>query len=184
MSDINISRRYATSLLESATEKNILDSVSKDVELIASALQASPQLDRVLSSPIIKPPLKLSILDEIFKSKVSPDTVKFIHFLVEKNREKLLALIIKLFLDMRDEKLGIVNAGVKSVIPLTQDQIEELKNKLEKYLNKNVRCSFQIDEKILGGFIVKVGDTVFDASLTHQLELLKKQFLQGGASLN
>ncbi len=184
MSDINIARRYATSLLESAVEKNILDSVSKDVELIASALKANPQLGRVLSSPVIKPQVKLSIMDEIFKSKVSRETIQFVHFLVEKSRENLMPVITNLFLDLRDEKLGIVNADVKSPMPLSKDQIEELKNKLENYLNKKVRCSFQIDEKMLGGFLVKVGDTVFDASMTHQLELLKKQFLQGSASLN
>ncbi len=184
MSEFNIARRYATSLLESAAEKKILDSVSEDVELIASALRTNPQLERVLSSPVVKPQVKLAIMDEIFKSKVSTDTIKFIHFLVEKGREDLLSSIIKLYMDLRDERLGIVNVDVKSPIPLSDDQIKELKNKLEIYLEKKVRCSFQIDEKMLGGFIVKVDDTVFDASLAHQLELLKKQFLKGGASLN
>ena len=184
MSEYKISRRYATSLLESAIEKKNLEVISRDADLIASAMKVSPQLGRVLASPIVKPNVKLTIIDEIFKSKVSPEMIKFIHFLIEKNRENLLKDIISLFLELKDEKLGIVNVGVRSTVPFSEKQIEELKNKLESYLNKKIRFDFQTDEKMLGGFIAKVGDTVFDASLTHQLELLKKQFLKGGASLN
>lgn len=184
MSEYKISHRYATSLLESAVEKNILDSISGDVELIASALRLSPRLERVLSSPIVKPHVKLAIMDEIFKSKVSADTMRFIRFLVEKNRENLLADIIELFLELRDEKLGIVNVEVKTPVPFSEKQVEDLKIKLENYLNKKVRFNFQTDEKMLGGFVARIGDTVIDASLTHQLELLKRQFMKGSASLN
>lgn len=184
MSEYKISQRYATSLLESAVEKNKLDLISGDAKLIASALRESPQLGRVLSSPIVKPHVKLAILDEIFKSKVSADTINFLHFLVEKNRENLLADIIELFLDLRDEKMGIVNVEVKSSVPFSEEQVEVLKNKLEKFLNKKVRFTFQTDERMLGGFFARIGDTVIDASLTHQLELLKRQFLKGSASLN
>ncbi len=184
MSEYKISRRYATSLLESALEKNNLDSISIDVELIAAALRESPQLLRVISSPVVKPHVKLAILDEIFKTKVSSDTIKFVHFLVEKNRENLLADIIELFNGLKDEKLGIVNVDVKSSVPFSAKQTEDLKDKLEKYLNKKVRFNFRTDERMLGGFVVKIGDTVIDASMTHQLELLKRQFLKGSASLN
>lgn len=184
MSEYKVSHRYAVSLLESAVEKNILDAVSKDIELIANTLHANKQLVHVISSPIIKPPVKLAILDEIFQSRVTAETIKFLHFLVEKNREGLLESIVYLFMELKDEKLGIINVEVKSSIPFSEGQVKELKDKLESYLNKKVRFSFQIDESMLGGFVARVGDTLFDASLSHQLELLKKQFLKGGASLN
>lgn len=184
MSEYKVSRRYAISLLESAVEKKNLDSVSKDVELIVSTLDANRQVGHVLSSPVIKPHVKLAIIDEIFKARVTAETIEFLHFLVDKNREDLLENILRLFLELRDEKMGIVNVEIKSAVQLNDAQVEELKSKFEKYLSKKVRFNFLIDDNMLGGFVAKVGDTVFDASLRHQLELLKKQFLKGGASLN
>lgn len=184
MSEFKVSHRYAVSLLESAVEKKMLDSISKDIELIVSTLDANQQLGRVLASPVVRPNVKLAVLDEIFKSRVTADTINFLHFLVEKNREDLLESILNLFLQLKDEKLGIVNVEVKSAIPFNNEQLEELKTKFENYLGKKVRLSILVDDKMLGGFVAKVGDTIFDASLSHQLELLKKQFIKGGVSLN
>ena len=184
MSEYKVSRRYATSLLESAIEKNMLDSIARDIELVVSTLDANRQLILALSNPVIKSNLKLKVLEEIFKSRVNSDTMNFLGFLVEKNREDLLDTISKIFLELRDEHLGIVNVEVTSVAAFSDEQSEQLRSNLEKFLNKKVRFSFKINKEIIGGFVAKVNDTVFDASMIHQLELLKTQFLKGGASLN
>ncbi len=184
MSDYKVSRRYATSLLESAIEKNMLDSIARDIELVASTLDANRQLIHALSNPVIRPNIKLKVLEEIFRTRVNPDTMSFLEFLVGKNRENLLDSISKIFLELRDQQLGIVNVEVTSAVAFSDEQVEMLRNNLERFLNKKARLSFKINKEIIGGFVARVGDTVFDASLTHQLELLKTQFLKGGASLN
>ncbi|MCL5031545.1 MAG: ATP synthase F1 subunit delta [Bacteroidetes bacterium] len=184
MSEYKISSRYATSLLETAEGKKMLDAVAKDIELISSTLEANHQLILILSNPVIKPNVKLVILEEIFKSRITPETSNFLRFLIEKNRENLLESISKIFLDLRDDRLGIVNVEVKTAVAFTEDQVQTFKNNLEKYLNKKIRIIFKIDPEIIGGFIVNVSDTMFDASLKHQLELLKKQFLMVSGSSN
>jgi F-type H+-transporting ATPase subunit delta len=184
MSEYKVSKRYAVSLLESAGEKKLVDAVYGDMQLIAATLGANKELIHVLSSPIIRPNVKLTILEEIFKSRVNSDTMAFLKFLVDKNRENLLENIAKIFLDLKDEQDGIVNVEVKAPEIFTEDQLEKFKANLEKTLDKKVRLNLKIDSEIIGGFVAKVGDTVFDASLKHQLELLKKQLLKGGASLN
>jgi len=184
MSDFKVSIRYATSLLEMASEKNTLDEISKDMELVYRILDTNPQLKSVLASPIVKSPVKLSILTDIFKPAVSNDSMTFIKFVVEKNRESVLFSIVKKFLELKDESLGIVNVNVTSAVEFSADQEAALRARMEGLLNKKVRFNFKIDKRILGGFVAKVDDTVFDASLKHQLDLLKKQFTTGGASLN
>jgi len=184
MSEYKVSHRYAISLLESAGEKKLIDAVYADMVLIESALRANKELKHVLSNPIIRPNIKLAILEEIFSSKVNSDTTSFFKFLIEKNRENLLENIAKIFLDLKDEQDGIVNVEVSAPESFTGDQLEKFKSNLEKKLNKKVRLNLKIDSEIIGGFVAKVSDTVFDASLNHQLELLKKQLLKGGASLN
>ncbi len=184
MSEYKVSYRYASSLLGSAKEKKIQEQVSADVRLIASALKESRQLSLALSNPVVKPGTKTAILEGIFKSKVNADTMNFLRFLVQKNRENLLESIADIYLKLRDEELGIVELEVSAAEQLTGDQEAQLKQKFESYLNKKVKITFRQDASVIGGFIARIGDTVYDASLKHQLELLKKQFLSGGATLN
>jgi F-type H+-transporting ATPase subunit delta len=184
MNESKVSTRYANSLLSSTSDKGNLDTVSKDMELVYSTIKSSGELRRALASPIIKPQLKSSILEDIFNKRISGETMNFLKFIVEKNREDLLESIVGKFLDLRDKKLGIVNVQVKSAVPLTDAQRKKLKENYEKLLNKKVRFEFTIDPTVIGGFVAKVGDTVYDASLKNQLEIIKKRFLKGGASLN
>ena len=184
MNESKVSTRYANSLLGSASDKGNLEVVAKDMELVYSVIRSSGELSRTLSSPIIKAQIKSSIIEEIFKKKISRDTMDFLKFIVEKNREGLLENIVEKFLELRDQKLGLVNVNVKSAVELEDDQKKELEGKFEKLLNKKVRFNFSIDPNVIGGFVAKVGDTIYDASLKNQLEILKKRFLKGGASLN
>lgn len=184
MSDFKVSVRYATSLLEMATEKNNLDKISQDMELVYNTINTNLQLKSVLASPIVKSPVKLSILSDIFRHLVCEDSFSFLKFLVDKNREDIIVSILKKFLELKDEQIGIVNVNVTTAFEFTPEQEAALRQKMEGYLNKNVRINYKIDRQIIGGFIAKVGDTVFDASLKHQLDLLKIQFVKGGASLN
>jgi len=184
MSDFKVSIRYASSLLETAKEKNTLDAVSRDMELVYRIIEENAQLKSVLASPIIKSPVKLSIMTDIFKPVISQDSLDFIKFIIDKSREDVLFSIVRKFLELKDETLGIVNVEVVAAVEFTPEQEAELRGRMEGLLKKSVRLNFRIDRLIIGGFIARVGDTVYDASLKHQLDLLKKQFVKGGASLN
>lgn len=184
MIDYKVSYRYASSLLDTAEEKNILETVAESIQLITDTLQENSILKRILENPVVKPYAKISVLEEIFKSKIDDDTMNFIRFVVHKNRENFLSSILENFLELFDEKLGVVNVTVKTAFEFDDEQKRLLKDRLEKYLNKTTRIGYLLDENIVGGFVAKIGDTVYDASLRHQLELLKKQFLSGGVPLN
>jgi F-type H+-transporting ATPase subunit delta len=184
MTDYKVSYRYASSLLETAEEKNILDNTAKSIQLIKDTLKENSNLQRILENPVVKPYVKISILEEIFKSKIDNDTLNFIRFVVHKNRESFLLNIVENFIELYDAKLGIVNVIVKTAFEFDDEQKRLLKDRLEKYLNITTRIGYLLDENIVGGFVARIGDTVYDASLRHQLELLKKQFLSGGVSLN
>jgi len=151
---------------------------------VLSAILSSKDLGNLLLSPVIKNETKKSILSEIFKNKISEDSLNFINFIVEKNREYILDSIIEKFLEIRDEKLGVVRVEVKTSVDFTDEQKVKLKEKLENILNKKAFLNFITDKTIIGGFVAKVGDTVYDASIKHQLELLRKEFLQGSVQLN
>ncbi len=178
MAEQKVSTRYASSLLESVIQKNLLDAVSNDVELVSEVIKQNPNLNRMLENPVIRPELKSSILEEIFKSRVNSETMDFILFIVKKKREELLQSILDRFKELRDSKLGFVNVNVLAASEFTDVQKNELQSKLQLILNKKVRMNYRVDEKILGGFIVQAGDTVYNASIKHQLDLLRKQFVE------
>ncbi len=184
MAELKVSIRYANSLLDLISEKNNLEQVAKDMELVQSAITSSSQLKNLLESPVIKLEMKKNILGEIFGGKITEESMNFIKFVVEKNRENLLPGIITKFLEFKDEKLGQINVDVKTSFDFTDEQKEKLKSVLENILNKKTNLNFKVDKTIVGGFVATVGDTVYDASVKHQLELLRKEFLQGSIQLN
>lgn len=184
MAETKISSRYAASFLGLAIEKNILDKTASDMQLVLTAFKSSRELRRAIDSPVIKPEVKESVLREIFSGKVDSETMKFINFVAGKRRESYLPSIAKRFLELRDEHLGIVQASVLSAFELSGEQKDLLKNRFESSLGKSVILTYQVDNNLLGGFVAKIGDTIFDASVKHQLNLLKKHFVKVGISLN
>ncbi|MBZ0199704.1 MAG: ATP synthase F1 subunit delta [Ignavibacteriaceae bacterium] len=184
MAEQKVSIRYAQSLLDSAMEKNNLQPVFSDVELILSSLKQSSELRLVLENPVIKSETKISILFEIYKGKITEETADFLKFIVDKNREDLLPSIMEKFIQLYNEHFGLADAEVRTAFNFSDDQKSTLKAKLENIIKKKIKLNFRIDPQVIGGFIARVDDTVFDASVKHQLELLKKQFIEGGASLN
>jgi F-type H+-transporting ATPase subunit delta len=184
MADSKVANRYASSLLENTLEKNTLDKVYKDLKLLIESFDKSAELRRTIESPVIKPVVKFSILKEIFSKKIDLETINFFQFVIDKNREDVLYLIAQRFINLRNKHLGIVELDVKTAFKLDEVQKQSIKSRFEKALKKTVNLNLETDESIIGGFIAKVGDTVYDASLQHQLDLLKKEFGQGSISLN
>jgi F-type H+-transporting ATPase subunit delta len=184
MKDHKVSFRYASSLLDATIERKNVDSVSNDMELVFNALEGNIHLNLMLKSPIIKPQIKSSILNEIFKTKISSDSLSFLLFVIDKKREDLLIDIARKFLELKDEYLGILNVEITTPFDFTDDQKERIKNKFESNLNKIIKLKFIVNKELIGGFIARVADTMYDSSVKHQLEILRKQFLSGNVSLN
>ncbi len=184
MSDFRVSHRYAKSLLETALDKKNLENVSSDILYLVKILNQNWRLQLMLENPVIRPEKKLSILKEVFQKNISKDSVKFLEFIVSKRRESLLLSISNRFLELHDQHQGIAEVVVTAASEFTEEQKKVLKEKLENILSKKVRLSFNIKQDLVGGFIAKAGDTLYDASIRHQLEVLRKQFLSGEVSFN
>ena len=185
MSSYNIATRYANALMELATEKNVLKQVADDMELVFNGIAYSKELRTILKSPVIKTEKKEAILNEIFNSRIGDISTSFIQFIVEKNREDLIYDILKRFKELYYLRINRVEAKITSSVELTEQQMDQLQSSLEKYTQKDVTSIFAIDDSIIGGFVVKINDTVLDASIKQQLnKLRKKLFEQQSIALN
>ncbi|MFH0733557.1 MAG: ATP synthase F1 subunit delta [bacterium] len=184
MSDFNVSSRYAKALLALATETQQFDIVSSDVEFVLNCFLSVKELKVAILSPIIKQEKKFQILEAVFKNKVSERTFEFIKFVLKKNRENLLLNILKRFVELKNAQQGLADIKVKVAFDISDEQKSKLKSKLQSITGKKVSLDVKIDESIIGGFIAKHEDTIYDASVKHSLELLKKKFIQGDFVLN
>lgn len=178
MSEFVISTRYANALLAISEEKNTFQEVISDILLVKNTLEGSKELKVLLGNPIVNSKTKAAILKEIFNSKVGSVVINFLQFIVDKSRENLLYDICNRFIALSDEKLNQVKVEITSAFELSDIQKNEIVEKLKNIVNKNVLASYSINNNIIGGFKAKYNDTVIDASIVHQLELLKKVLFQ------
>jgi len=176
MSVFRVSYRYANSLMLLAEEKNIFQEVAKDADLIFNTINNSKELKVILKSPVIKTELKKKLLNEIFSNKISSETLSFIDFVIQKNREDILLEIFKEFLVLCDKKNKILRAKVKTAVELDESLKSKLTSKLESRTNQKVIANYLLDQRIIGGFVVEIDDQVYDASVKHQLAQLRKKF--------
>lgn len=184
MKHTRVARRYARALMMAAVERNILDRTAADILVLEKTLASSRELRLLLASPVVSVQKKSGILTEVFAKAISRETLAFLHFLVEKNRESLLPEVMEQFNALRDERLGIVTVDVRAAVELAPSQEKSLQSHLEVYTGMKVRVRFSLDKSIKGGLLVQIGDTVLDASIRRQLERLREQFISGGAVTN
>lgn len=184
MKNMRVARRYAVAWMAAAESANTIESTAKDMETISGTLSASRDLRLMVASPVVPPAKKLAVFRELFGSAASKETMTFLELLTAKKREPHLANIIEQFGVLRDEKLGIVNVDVASAIEFSPSQEKDLQNELERYVRKKVRVRFAVDTAIKGGLVVRIGDTVLDASVRRQLEILRERFVAGDPHSN
>jgi F-type H+-transporting ATPase subunit delta len=184
MKNLRVARRYAAALMDIAEAGKIIEETAGDLDAVASALRGSRELWLLTQSPVVSPARKAAVFRTIFAPRIGEGTMKFIDFVIGRQREKHLPEIIEQFSLLRDEKMGIVNVDVTAAIEFTPSQEKDLSNELERYTKKKVRVRITVDRAIKAGLVVRIGDTVLDASMRRQLELLKARFLEGGPSTN
>lgn len=182
MSAFNIASRYAKAFYENAESNGFLDKVCSDMILIEDSFVGSKEIRLFLANPIIKSEKKMSALEVIFKDKVSNETWKFLSFILTKGRENFILEIARRFNQIKNEKLGIIEAMIQTNYRLDESDLQNFKSKLEDFTEKKVLIKHKTNEKLLGGFIARFGDTVIDGTIESQLQKLKKKFIENNNS--
>jgi F-type H+-transporting ATPase subunit delta len=178
MSNTRIARRYAEAFLLTAEEQKLLKNVGDDFVKLRNLLNESHELQLFLKSPVIKTEKKQEVLTVLFDKKVQALTFVLLQLLAEKGRESLLPEIIETFFLLRDEKLGILNVHVATAVEFTPAQKIDLEKHFELYSKKKIQVDVQVDRSLIGGFVARMGDTLFDGSIKRQLELLRQRFVE------
>ena len=167
--------RYAKAVLSLATDQKTADVVNTDMKLIAGTIAESKDLSEALQSPVVSSAVKKSVLLEVFK-KSNKTTLSLIDILVANNRIDILDQVAVKYNQLFDQSKGIELATVTTTIALTPDLKKKVLAKAKELTGKNVEVENIIDESILGGFILRIGDVQYNASVANQLSKLKQEF--------
>ena len=169
-----ISDRYASALYDLAAEKNIVDSVLDDLTFLQKFIQENKDIKLLVKSPIITSSDKLNIFEIILsKKKADVFTNNFLKVISSNKRFAKLSSIISQFININSQKRGDVLADVISAEELMVDQKNKIKNQLTSILGKKLSLNFNVDKKIIGGLIIKVGSKMVDSSLATKINKLK-----------
>lgn len=177
MSINKIASRYAKSLLDLAKDQNKVEKVLEDVKTFNQATE-NRDLYLLLKSPIVKADKKLTILKEIFGGKLDDLTMSFLNIITKKGRESHLPEISEAFISQHRALNRISKIVVTTAEPLSAGDLENIKKKLQDSTETqdNLEIITKVDPSIIGGFVIEIGDKLYDASVSHKLDNLKKQF--------
>lgn len=184
MSEISIARRYAAALHQQAEQVGVTSKVDADIDLIQASFEGSRDLGLFFNSPIIAAEKKQAVVASLFGSRVQATTLRFIQMLVDKRREGLFQEVIHAYRGLRDEQLGIVEAQARVALPLSDGEEKALVQSLEKMTGKRVRLNVALDDTLVGGAVIRIGDTVYDGSVRHKLNTLRHHLASGSFAAN
>lgn len=174
MKNTVVSDRYAQALFELSQSDNSTDKIQDDLKIVSETLKEYSDLRNLLAHPIISSQDKKEMFNQIFGDKISKYTQNIIMLLIDKKRDSLIPEIAELYKEMYNKLHSRVVADVYTSVEIGSAQLVLLRKRLESYLDKNVEIDTHVDEKIIGGVLVKIGDRVIDGTLKTKFENMAK----------
>ena len=180
MVNVSIARRYARALLEVAVESKTLEATTEQLTSFAQVLQKNEDLADILLNPAFTRPQRTAVVEALFRAAggLTPAVGNLLRLLVDRGRLGYLPDIARVFLDMADQRAGVVRGKVTSAVPLPQESVQKLQQALEKLTQKKVQLQAKVDPRVLGGVSAQVGSVVYDGTLRSQLDELKRTLSQ------
>lgn len=182
MSESRVARVYATALYQAAEEAGRVEQVRRDLGQFAEAIEASIELRQLLAAEEVSDSKKTEVLMDLTEG--GEELMRnLLRLMVEKSREQEIQATYRAYVELVERAQGLVRVEVVSAVPLSEALQKALRRKLESSLNKTVELILTVDEEILGGLRVRIGDQVADASVRHRLERLREVLITPMASL-
>ncbi len=171
-----LAKRYAHALFDLSLENKIEEKVAADMRLVGSVLAENRELRRIMANPVLLGSKKIKILNKIFERKLTELSLRFFNLIIRKGREIYLESICQAFEDIYKDYKNVVGAELITAIK-SDDKIRKLVvSKLKAITDKNIELKEIVNEDIIGGFVVRLEDYQYDASVVTQLRRLRKNY--------
>ena len=173
--------RYARALFDVALkESSPLEQIEAELAGFVDLFRQHPTLEKVLLNPAVPVTRKSAAVGELLASLgVHPVLGKLLMLLAGRDRLSVLPDLLAAFRDRLMDHQQVVRAEVTTATPLSADGARDIERHLARLTGKTVRLSARVDPAIIGGVVARIGSTVYDGSVTHQLEKIRMRLAQG-----
>jgi ATP synthase, F1 delta subunit len=173
----NIALRYAESLFNLANEENQLEVFMNNLLFVGESLD-DYDIINFFHHPLVELNKKIEVIEQYFEDNINQYILNFLSLLIKNNRFNLLRLVIDSFLEFYDEANGIKRGTLYTPTTLTTEEIKNIENVISKKTKVIIKLTMIIDQSLLGGLKVVIGDMVIDNSIKNRLSLLKGNLLK------
>lgn len=177
MREGKVARRYARALFNAAVRTQAVEAVNEALQQLLNTLRDHPPLQQLLLNPLIPRERKKQMVQQSIGRFTHPLLASLLDVMVQKRREGLLPEVAQEFSNLRDEHLGIVRVQAATAYPLDSEQQQALIRGLERRTGRQVVLETRVDPSLIGGVVVRIGDTIIDGSVRGQLARLKQYLL-------
>ena len=179
MSNTKVAFRYAEAILDAVPDGEDAQRVVDDLLDVRASILASKELQLFFESPIISQKKKADAVDALFTGRIGTYPLKVLQLLIAKEREEYVIEIIDALLELRRQRQGILRTTIASAIELDESQRSKLSDTLAAATGKRIEAEYQLQPELMGGVLVRLGDTVYDGSVSNQLKRLHERFVSG-----
>lgn len=173
-----VNTTYGSALFEVAMETNTLDSTLEEVTFVRQSFLENEELMKLLLHPNIEKDSKISVVENIYKGKISDEITGLLTMLITKGHQKDIISVLDYVIGAIKEEKGIGIAHISSAVELTGDQKAKIEKKLLETTDyKKIEGNYDVDKSLIGGLVIRISDTVVDSSLKTQINNLSKTLL-------
>ncbi len=177
MSDLAVAKRYAVALFQIAKEQNLLDQIEEELRTVKEVFTNDNDLLGFLEHPKVTSDAKRAIIVKAF-SGLSPFVQNTLQLMIDRHRTDVIAAMADEFIELANDEKSVADAKVYSVRPLTEAETAAVSTAFAKKVGKTkLRITNITDSNLLGGIKLRIGNTIYDGSLSGKLERLSKQLL-------
>lgn len=179
MNDSKIPVRYARALFDISLEKGVIDKVYEDMHLVLT-ISSMKEVRQVLENPVILPSKRKEVMTALLPPDIQHLTKKFVGLIFDQGRETSLNAVARDFIDLTRKHRGIKRVILTTAVPAGENIKKELTDLLVKDKNEKIEFVEQVDNSIMGGFILRIDDSYIDASVKNRLNRFRKEFSLAG----
>ncbi len=176
MNTNRISVRYAKALFSAAQEQNIAEQISKDMKLIQQSA-SNPEFKLMLENPALYPSRKVAVFEQIFAKRISKLTLDFFKLLTKNKREAFLQAIARNYLSIYRKAYGITAVDLTTAQNIDAKFLKDIENMIRIKFKTQVEMQHHTDDSLIGGFIIRLEDELYDGSAASKLKQIEKELL-------
>lgn len=173
-----IAGRYAEALFQVGEETNSTTKLYEELNAVVETLKSNKDFYSVLKSPLVGKGDKKNLLEKVYGTQLSDNLNNFLKIIVDKDRATVIEAVQKSYKNLLNEKNNIIEGIAITAIAMSQEEVKQLEAKLSSKYNKNVTLENKVDESILGGVLVRLGNEEIDGTVKNRLSKMKDQLSQ------